>query len=181
MQKQIDSVNNQLTSLTNSLPQLEASIDNAQEKVDKQTKVVEDLRASENYIKFLPLAQHYAKRYQNYRYFEDYTDEVANQGDFSMPEENYSQSASKITLSPTVHYALSVSRNNYFGDTNTCPSTVVSSNMSSPESVKSALNSIDYSGKDLLALEGLLWAGRSFFGEFKPYPQCGDYVYLRER
>jgi len=163
LQKQIDSVNNQLTSLTNSLPQLEASIDNAQEKVDKQTKVVEDLQASENYIKFLPLAQHYAKRYQNYRYFEDYTDEVANQGDFSMPEENYSQSASKITLSPTVHYALSVSRNNYFGDTNTCPSTVVSSNMSSPESVKSALNSIDYSGKDLLALEGLLWAGRSFF------------------
>lgn len=163
LQSQIDTAKNQYSSTENSIPQLEENIANAQDRYDKQKKTVDELHESETYIKYLPLAKHYAKRYQNYRYFEDYTDEVANEGDFSMPEGSYKNAALNMTASTTLHSKLSVSRNNYFGDANTCPSTSVSSNISSPDTVKSSLNAIDYTGKDLLALEGLLWAGRSIY------------------
>ncbi|NDJ59220.1 hypothetical protein GWD52_19980 [Enterobacteriaceae bacterium 4M9] len=161
LQKQIDEAKEQLTSIENSIPQLEANVANAQDRYNTQEKVVDELQASETYVKYLPLAKHYAKRYQNYRYFEDYTDPIANEGEFSMPEENYPSAALNMTTSPTVHDKLSVARNSYFGDTSTCPATAVSNNMTSAESVKSALNTIDYTGKDLLSLEGFLWAGRS--------------------
>lgn len=163
LQRQIDQAMSQYSSIENSIPQLETNIDNAQDRYDAQKKIVDELQASDTYVKYLPLAKHYARRYQNYRYFEDYTDEIANKGDFSIPEENYLKAALNMTSSPMVHSTLSVARNNYFGDTNTCPLTSVTSSITSAESVRTAINLMDYSGKDLLALEGLLWTGRSIY------------------
>ncbi|NUU69103.1 hypothetical protein HQN64_23845 [Enterobacteriaceae bacterium BIT-l23] len=163
IQSKISAVNSKLSEARSRIPKLEQDLDNMQKEYDLQKKKVDDIHNSEIYKKYFPLARHYARRYDNYRYFEDYTDQFANSGDYSIPEGSFTRAASMITASPTGYQTLSVSRDRYFGDTTTCPISAIDETISTPASALSALTSVDYSGTALLSLEGLLWAGKSIY------------------
>ncbi|MCE3116606.1 hypothetical protein LXD80_12460 [Enterobacter sp. ASE] len=165
IQEQINQLEDDISDLQDNIPDLQYAIEQAQEKVDQQQDVVDELKESEQYVDYLELAKHYAKRYRNYKYFEDYNDTIANSGLYSITKDNYLAAAGNITSSPEWLSKLAVTRNKYFGDTTTCPSTSVSYNLDSASNVRNAINSIDYSGPNLLSLEGLLWAGRTIYGK----------------
>ncbi|TQI78178.1 hypothetical protein FHU10_1826 [Serratia fonticola] len=164
LQQRIEQLTREIGDLESRIPQLEDNIVYAQENVDKQQDQVNGLKDTEQYELYLALAKHYAKRYSNYKYFADYDDVVANSGIYAITKQNYLAAAGNLNSAPTSLSSLAVTRNQYFGDNYTCPSSQVSYNLSSVASVRSALNAIDYSAPDLNSLEGLLWAGRTIYG-----------------
>lgn len=163
IQAKIDQLNNSLRNVETSLPSLENNRDNAQKRYDDQKKLVERYKEDEQYKTYLPLAKHYAKRYDSYKYFEDYNDAFANSGEFSITEGDFTRAAGNVASSPESLNTVAVTRNKYFGDTTTCPSSAVSYDLSSASAAQSKLNGIDYSGPDLLSLEGLMFAGKTAF------------------
>lgn len=168
--EQYTSIQNQISVLSQdvynkeiSIPNLQLKVALAQEQVDRQIENIATLHNTETYKIYFPLAKHYAKRYDNYRYFENYEDEFSNSAPYSNSIDNLLFSAKNITASPTVNYALSVERNAYFGDARSCPSSQVSSDITNLDVFKSKFANVDYSSSDLFAIEGVLWAGRQAY------------------
>ncbi|MFP2428847.1 hypothetical protein [Enterobacter ludwigii] len=164
IEDKINQLNSEITDLQNTLPQLQENVSNAQTNKDKQQEIVDDLKSSAQYTDYLELAKHYAKRHSNYKYFADYNDAFANSGKFSITSGNYLSAAKNLTAKPEFLSQLAVTRNKYFGDTTTCPSSQVSYNLTSVSTVRNALNAIDFSATEPLSLEGVVWAGRSIYG-----------------
>lgn len=145
------------------VPITEENIQQLKEKIADQKKVIEELKEDEQFVNYLPLAKHYANKFTNYTLLEDYTDSFANAGIFSIKENDFLTSADYFNKNADYLSYLSVKRNKYFGDTETCPVSSIKSNLVNTQSVNSILSSIDFSGNKIMTLEGLLWAGRTAF------------------
>ena len=145
------------------LPTLEDNVNRAQDSFDSQNNYVQSLKLNPQYIYYLPLAKHYAKKYSNYQLLENYDDKFSNDGIFSITQGDFLRSANSISRSPAALSSLAVQRNRHFGDNETCPSSLVKYNLTSSSSVNNILSGIDFSGTKIMSLEGLIWAGRTAF------------------
>lgn len=181
LQDKIDKLNSEITDLQNTIPQLQENIDNAQKNKDEHQRVIDNLKSSVQYIDYFELAKHYAKRYGNYKYFADYNDVFANSGKFSITNENYISAAKNLTITPESLSKLAVTRNKYFGDTTTCPSSQPSYNLSSVNTVRNTLNAIDFSGTESLSLEGVVWAGRSIYGKSSSFIRNIIFLFISDK
>ncbi len=145
------------------LPMANEEIKIAKENVDAQKEVIEDLKQQQQYIDYLPLAKHYAKRYGNYSLLDDYTDDFANSGIFSITQSDFERAAKAIYQSTDYLSSLAVKRGVYFGDAGTCPASTVKYGLTTSQNVNSALSGIDFTANKIKSLEGILWAGRTAF------------------
>jgi hypothetical protein len=145
------------------LPMANENIKIAKENVDAQKEVIDNLKQQQQYIDYFPLAKHYAKRYDNYYLLDDYTDNFANSGIFSITQSDFERAAKTTYQSAEYLSSLAVKRGVYFGDAGTCPASTVKYGLTSSQNVNSALSGIDFSTNKIKTLEGLLWAGRTAF------------------
>ncbi|EIV2915037.1 MULTISPECIES: hypothetical protein [Serratia] len=145
------------------IPSALDSVTTAKDNVKAQKEWVENLKQQQQYIDYFPLAKHYAKRYQNYRLLEDYLDDFANSGIFSITKNDFERATRATYQSAEYLSSLAVKRGVYFGDAGTCPASTVKYGLTSSQNVNSALSGIDFSTNKIKTLEGLLWAGRTAF------------------
>ncbi|MGN8010284.1 hypothetical protein [Enterobacter sp. 22325] len=181
IQDKIDLLKSEINDLQNDLPQLKENVNNAQKNNDEKKAIVDNLKSSVQYADYLALAKHYAKRYSNYKYFADYNDVFANSGIYSITSDNYLSAAKKLTASPEYLSQLAVTRNKYFGDTTTCPSSQVRYNLTSVSTVRNTLNDIDFSGTETLSLEGIIWAGRSVYGKSSSLIRNVVFIFISDK
>lgn len=159
--KQIEELELQIKSIEETIPQLENDVEVAKEESKDHKDIMESLEDNKFYDEYRLLAMHYAKKFDNYKILEDYTDVFANSGIYKINESNFLDSAARIKgIEPQALAKLSVRRNGPFSDNDTCPSVGVASDLSNTGTVSSVFSSLNFSNDKLMSLEGILWAGR---------------------
>ena len=142
--------------------QSKAAIDKLNKEIPGQQSKVDSMMQSEQYEKYLPLANHYNIHEDNYPLLEDYNDVFANSNGYSISREDFSHSASDVTSAPDSLSDLAVKTVGFFADTytDTCPSVPVVNDSHDYNLIKDTILSIPFDNKKLKSLEGILWAGR---------------------
>ncbi|GEM76014.1 hypothetical protein [Vibrio sagamiensis] len=168
--EEIDNLNAEKELLENEIQELERQLEdllNQKEDIDNevndQQQVINDLESSQTFIKYHELAEHYAKSGQNYLYIDNYFDVFLDDNSYPYTSDDAINDASRTEFDQSLLSELSITKNKYFGNTQTCPSKAVVEETTSYRVFLSTVNQMNFRAPFVSPIQGVNYALKHSF------------------
>ncbi|AUI85071.1 hypothetical protein BS333_00990 [Vibrio azureus] len=168
--EEIDNLNAEKEALEDEIQELQRQLEdllNQKEDIDNQVndqqQTIEDLQSSPTFMKYNELADHYAKSGQNYLYIDNYFDAFLYDHSYDYTEDDARDDALVTEFKPGSLNKLSITKNKYFGNSQTCPSKAVIEETTSYRAFLSTVNQMSFSSPFVSPIQGVNYALKHSF------------------